>query len=185
MDAAHTSHATTNGTEVERATVSGGSNSAGRSTATTNGTDFLARINAAIRKTDEAYDIAAKKVGLSQSSFDILYTLRSIGEGCSQKDLSQASCTGKQTINSAIHRLQRNGILRLESGFGRTTLVYLTDKGKKMVRTRIDPVISAETAAAKSLPAQDQDALAKAFEDYAQTICAHLDHVHVHKQDIT
>jgi len=139
--------------------------------------DFLSRINTAIRRTDEAYDLAAKRVGLSSSSFDILYTLRSIGEGCSQKDLSEASYTGKQTINSAIHRLQRDGILRLESGFGRTTLVFLTDKGKQLVKERIDPVIQAEEYAAQALPLRDQDALVQAFEDYADTICKALGNV--------
>lgn len=139
--------------------------------------DFLTRINAAIRRTDEAYDIAAKHVGLSSSSFDILYTLRSIGEGCSQKDLAEASCTGKQTINSAIHRLEREGMLRLEAGFGRTTLVYLTVKGKQTVKERIDPVIRAEERAAQELPQQGQDALVKAFEDYADAICGSLEQI--------
>lgn len=49
-----------------------------------------------------------------------------------------------QTINSAIRRLEKDGIVCLEQGKGRNTVFCLTEKGKKFVAEKIDSLYEAE-----------------------------------------
>ena len=62
-----------------------------------------------VKAIDEAYDRTAKRCHLSPSSFDILYTLFAYGDGCTQKELYERCYDGKQTVNSAVHKMQRDG----------------------------------------------------------------------------
>ena len=76
-----------------------------------------------VKAIDEAYDRTAKRCHLSPSSFDILYTLFAYGDGCTQKELCERCYDGKQTVNSAVHKMQRDGLLQISAGTGRNTLM--------------------------------------------------------------
>ncbi|MFR1493246.1 MAG: MarR family transcriptional regulator [Eubacterium ventriosum] len=43
-------------------------------------------------------------MGLSDSAFDILYSIVDLGDGCSQSDICKYSCLSKQTVNSSIKK---------------------------------------------------------------------------------
>lgn len=50
----------------------------------------------------------------------------------------------RQTINSAIRKLETDGIVYLEPGKGRNTIVSLTEKGQKFALEKIYPLYEVE-----------------------------------------
>ena len=113
---------------------------------------MLRQVNSLWREVDWIYASVCSSMGLSESSFDILYTLYSIGEGCLQRDICSQMFSGKQTINSSIHKLVAQGYLELRRvPKGRGTRVYLTDAGRDLVERCIEPVACAELGALMDL----------------------------------
>ena len=86
----------------------------------------LKEFNEAFGKINEAYHEAAVKLGLSDTEMEIFYIFYIYGSGCRQSVLYKESGLTKSTVNSAIRKLQRDGILYLMPGEGRNTLVYAT-----------------------------------------------------------
>ncbi|NDR54530.1 MarR family transcriptional regulator [Actinomyces sp. 565] len=137
--------------------------------------DLQRAVNATIKRIEDAYHRAAQAAGLSDAAFDILYALHMTGEGCSQSRLCELCFTRKQTVNSAIKRLQHDGTVRLEPGPGRATLVYLTEQGHEVIAVRILPIINAELTALATLPAEQRAALANALTEHANSLVERLD----------
>ena len=67
----------------------------------------LREYNRIYKEVNDIYRDAASKFGLSNSVFDILYTICEVGEGCLQKDVCDATFIPTQTVNSAIRKLKR------------------------------------------------------------------------------
>lgn len=59
------------------------------------------------------YHTAALKMGLSDSEFRSLYTLAVNTPGYLQSALREATGMGRSTVNSALKKLEREGILTL------------------------------------------------------------------------
>ena len=58
------------------------------------------------------YHAAALKMGLSDSEFRILYTLAVNEPGYLQSALREATGMGRSTVNSALKKLEREGVPR-------------------------------------------------------------------------
>jgi DNA-binding MarR family transcriptional regulator len=132
------------------------------------------RINDLMKGVDDAYNRAAKNGGLTPSQFDILYALNE-GEGLTQKQICDKSYTGKQTVNAAIHKMEQEGLLRLEPGGGRSLLVYLTDSGRKLTDRVIEPICQAERSALESLSNADRSVLLDIMHRYSTDLTGRLD----------
>ena len=78
------------------------------------------------------YHEAAVKMGISDSVQNILYVICEQGNQCLQSEISKRTGISRQTINSAIRKLEKDEILYLEQGKGRNTIVCLTEKGEKI-----------------------------------------------------
>lgn len=105
---------------------------------------------------NQLYREAASRMGLSRSSFNVLYSVHYLGKGCLQKDICDTSCLPKQTVHSAVDKLVDEGLLRKESGSGRAVALYLTPAGEKFVEARIVPVVQAEQRAFESMSSEEQ-----------------------------
>lgn len=90
------------------------------------------------------YHEAAVKMGVSDSVQNILYVICEKGNKCLQSDISKLTGMSRQTINSAIRKLETDGIIYLEPGKGRNTIVCLTEKGKKFALEKIYPLYEVE-----------------------------------------
>lgn len=90
------------------------------------------------------YHEAAVKMGLSDSAQNILYVLCEREGRCLQSEISKLTGISPQTINSAIRRLEKEGVVYLEQGKGRNTILCLTEKGKKFVAEKIEPLYEVE-----------------------------------------
>lgn len=88
----------------------------------------VCRANALASELDAIYHRAAVKLGISDSAMFVLYTMDALGDGCQLQAVCRQCGIPKQTVNSALRRLEAEGILFLE-GQGRGKRVRLTDRG--------------------------------------------------------
>ena len=90
------------------------------------------------------YHEAAVKMGVSDSVQNILYVLCEKDGRCLQSEVSKLTGISRQTINSAIRNLEKDGIVYLEQGKGRNTILRLTEKGEKFAKEKMYPLYEAE-----------------------------------------
>lgn len=95
-----------------------------------NGYEKLRRINCLANEMDMLYHQAARKLGVSDSVLCVLYMIHEQGDGCLLRSICSDSGISKQTINSALRNLERDGILYLEQDKGKSKRIRLTEKGK-------------------------------------------------------
>ena len=92
--------------------------------------DKIYRINCLTEEVDSLYHQAAVKLGVSDSVLFVLYMLHISGEKCLLYDIYKLSGISKQTINSAVRKLENEEIVYLEKHNGKAKIVCLTEKGK-------------------------------------------------------
>ena len=102
----------------------------------------LKRFNLLQSKLDAIYHEAALKLGLSDSAMLILYTLCWCDGECMLGDIT--SVANKQTINSALRKLEADDIVRSETFAGRKKKLRLTDKGRAFVKDTVFLLIEVE-----------------------------------------
>ena len=90
------------------------------------------------------YHEAAVKIGVSDTVLDILYVLCEQEGQCLQSDIFRLTGISRQTINSAIRKLERDGLAYLKQGEGRNTLVCLTEKGRDFSAQKARPLFQIE-----------------------------------------
>lgn len=90
------------------------------------------------------YHEAAVKMGVSDSVQNILYVLCEKDGRCLQSEVSKLTGISRQTINSAIRNLEKDGIVYLEQGKGRNTILCLTEKGEKFAVEKMYPLYEVE-----------------------------------------
>ena len=90
------------------------------------------------------YHEAAVKMGVSDSVMNILYIICENGNQCLQSEISKLTGISRQTINSSIRKLEKEGIVYLEQGQGRNTIVCLTEAGQKFSSEKIYPLFEIE-----------------------------------------
>ena len=92
------------------------------------------------RRNQCLYHEAAVKTGISDSVQNILYVLCERDGQCLQSEISKLTGISRQTINSAIRKLEKEEIVYLKQGKGRNTILCLTEKGKKYSQEKIMPI---------------------------------------------
>lgn len=105
----------------------------------------LRRCNYLMSETESAYHEAASRFGLPESSMIVLYAICYAGNGCCPlRDICLNAGVSKQTINSALRRLEGEGAVRLEPGQGRGKNVRLTEKGRALAERTVLPLMRIE-----------------------------------------
>jgi len=132
--------------------------------------EHLRNYNQAYLKMDELYHGYAVKCGLSDCSFWILYILCEAGEGCSQKDLCKMLSVSKQTIHSAIRKLEQDGIVFLKAGNGKDKYIYLTETGKKFVEEKIGAIMKVENETFQRMGEEEARELQRLTWHYANLL---------------
>ena len=128
------------------------------------------------RDIDSMYHELAVRLDLSDSSFDILYAIVRLGEGCTQKDIGTEVLLSKQTLNTSIHKLAKQGLLELRSE-GRTTQIFLTPQGRKVVKQKINPVFDAESCALETIGTHDANEFLRILKAYQEALRSALEAV--------
>lgn len=90
------------------------------------------------------YHAAAARMGISDSALSVLYVVCECGGSCLQSEIYKQTGASRQTVNSAIRRLEKDGVAYLEQGQGRSTVVRLTKRGARAAARTARRVIEAE-----------------------------------------
>lgn len=135
---------------------------------------MLLAFNAAMKHVDDVYRRAVRQYGLSECAFWILYTLR-VERPYTQAGLCEFLHEPKQTVNSALKKLEAEGFLVLSAGDDqRSKRVRLTEKGEQLARTCADRVAEAEACAIGSMSPDDRAALIRLTELYGTLLSEQL-----------
>lgn len=126
----------------------------------------LEEYNYLYKEIEDVYHNLARKIGISDSAFDILYTIAALGDGCLQKDIAAKNSLSKQTVNSSIHNLEIEGLLSLAPGKGRDKHICLTEKGRAFLETHIFPIIEMENEVFSVLTPEETEMLLKLSRKY-------------------
>lgn len=123
-------------------------------------------LNRLTKAISELYHDVSAKIGVSESIFDIFYAIAALGEGCCQKDICTYAFTSKQTIHSAIRKLEAEDFICMEPKKGREMAIFLTPKGQAFMETRIAPVIDIENRVFTQMGAEESDMLLHLTRNY-------------------
>ena len=128
------------------------------------------------REQNQLYRDVATSFGIFESAFSILYAIFLAGEkGISQRDICVQMCIGKQTVNSSIHKLEREGVVVLESGPGRRGLLaHLTPVGLELAERTIVPMIEAELAALREFDDRELELALLLGRRYTDALRSHF-----------
>ena len=102
------------------------------------------RYNYMISEINAIYHDLAVRTGLSDSAQSVLYAICESGEKCLQSDIYKQTDVSRQTINTAIRRLEKDGLVYLEQGQGRNTIVCLTEAGRAFTNQKVRPLLKLE-----------------------------------------
>lgn len=125
----------------------------------------MQRFNFLSREIDSAYSNAARKLGLTDSAFHILYTLADSGGECGISDICGYGIS-KQTVNSALRRLEGEGMIYLENSDGKRKNVCLTEKGRMLSENTVMKIISIENEIFSSWKKSETDMYIELTERY-------------------
>ena len=134
---------------------------------------LLSRLNQADKLLDDLYHHYAQRHGLSDSAFWILYIAVTQDEESTQKDICQLWSYSKQTVNSALKRLEEQGVLFLQPQVTnrKNKTVMFTEAGLRYARRVVEPLLQAEEAAFLHFSAEEQQQLLTLMQkrgDYLQ-----------------
>lgn len=105
----------------------------------------LKRLNHLQCETSVVYSEMSSVFGQSDSVMQILYTIcDSGGESCLLRDICLLTGMHKQTLNSALRKLEDEQVVYLEPVGGKNKRVCLTEKGKQLAAQTAGRVIDAE-----------------------------------------
>lgn len=135
------------------------------------------RCNYLLNETDAAYHEAAIRFGLSDSCMIVLYTICDAGEPCPLRDICRYAGVSKQTINSALRRLEADGMIYLENTDGKNKAVYLTDEGRKLAERTAAKIIAMENDIFSSWTSEDVAQYLSLTERYLQDFRERLQHL--------
>lgn len=134
-------------------------------------TDTLFQYNEIIKENDDIYRHLAKSFGMPECTFWILYSLRANPDPLTQSELCRLLYEPKQTIHSALKKLENEGYLVLtQGGDRRSKVITLTAKGEALASGTIDAVISAEEQALFSLNESEQNLFLHLFHKYTDAL---------------
>lgn len=130
----------------------------------------MKEFNRIFKECNHIYHEIALKLGMSDSGFDILYTICELGDGCLQKNICEATLLSKQTIHSSVRKLEKDGYLFLKSGKGRDMQIFLTEAGKALVEEKISLAIQAENLAFTDMTEEEQREFLQLNKKYADSL---------------
>ena len=130
----------------------------------------LRRYNYLFSETNAAYHEMSARLGLSDSAAQILYTICNNGDSCPLSEICRLSGISKQTVNSALRKLEREGLVYLETYVGRRKMVCLTEQGKVRAEQTVVRLIGIENGILDSWSGEELALYLKLTERYLEEL---------------
>ena len=102
------------------------------------------RINYLHSEINNVFHEMSQQMGLSDSVSCILYTICNFGDSCLLTDIINMTGIPKQTVNSALRKMEGDGYLQLETTQTRRKKVVLTEAGKLLTQKTAEQMIRME-----------------------------------------
>ncbi|MDE6845291.1 MAG: MarR family transcriptional regulator [Lachnospiraceae bacterium] len=115
----------------------------------------LRRYNYLINEINASYHELSLTLGLSDSAMIVLYAICDNDGSCLLKDICRNSGVSKQTINSALRKLESENIIYLESAGMKNKKVCLTEHGKLLSNRTAGQIIEMENEIFSSWAKED------------------------------
>lgn len=135
----------------------------------------IRKINYLISEMDALYHLASLKMGISDSVSIVLYAIYDSGNGCLLSDVYKKSGISKQTVNSAVRKLETEEILYLEQHTGRSKRIFLTDRGKTFVRETVARLYEAEAGVFDTWREEEVNTYINLMKKYADCLRQQVD----------
>lgn len=135
----------------------------------------LRHINGMLSEISSIYEKLLLSKNVPEGIFIVLSSILDLGEGCLQKDISEISYLNKKTVNSAIKKLQKEGLIELKAGKYPNMHIYLTEEGQFYMREKIIPIIEVERKALELMPANEFETLVDSYRKYIDNFREHVD----------
>lgn len=119
-----------------------------------------------------SYHEAAVKMRLPDSEFWILYALVTNEPMLPQTELTFVTGISKTTINSALKKMEREGLLELTPGGGRSTCARLTEAGHQLAEKTVCRLVALENQIYESWSPEEQAMLIELNRDYSKKLAA-------------
>ncbi len=132
-------------------------------------------LNAVMNAIDALYHKAATKLGISDTESTVLYMLYEQGGECSQRDFYAESGVSRSTINTAIKRMEREGMIGLKAKDGRSTWIFLTEKGKEKAANTVERIIALENSIFDSWTEEDRMTAIRLNRDFLERFAAGME----------
>lgn len=126
----------------------------------------LSRVNRLVKKQEELYHQCAKRAGLTDTQFWVLYALCEEDAPLCQNSFCENWCYSKQTVNASVASLEKLGLLRLTyaEGSRKQKDITLTEEGEHFCDAHIRRLLRAESTALMHLSAAEREAFFKTLE---------------------
>lgn len=135
----------------------------------------LAEYNSIVKENDELYRNIAKKMGLSDCAFWILYALREDNAELTQSEICHFFYQPKQTVNSALKKMESDGYIELHNiNDRRSKQIKLTLKGIELAKGTVDRVIAVEQNAFSGLTDKEQEMFICLFQKYTDLLFGNI-----------
>lgn len=140
-----------------------------------NENERLRKFNTLCNELDCMYHEIANNRGLSDSAYEILRAILVLGDGCTQTNIFKSSYINKQTVNTSINKLEKNGIVYFKKDNGKENKIYLTKKGKEFLEEKIIPIEKIENNIFADFSKAEYDTLIKVVSKYINEMKNKLD----------
>lgn len=139
----------------------------------------LAEYNQLYKEMDEIYHLYAKKHGVSDTTLWLMYSLYLNDAENTQSEICSAWHYPPQTINSALKRMEKQGLILLDAvpGNQKNKLIKLSEKGREMIEKAIAPLVEAEQKAFQGLKPKEKAALFALTRKYTQLLRSQMDKI--------
>lgn len=135
----------------------------------------LKRLNSILSEVDNLYQSLLKAHNVSEGEYVVMFAINELGEGCSQKDISENGYASKKTINSIIKKFEKDGILQLKPAKYPSMQIFLTDKGRTFMRDSIIPILKLESNVLDDVPENEFEALAQCYRKHLNAFRYHVE----------
>lgn len=138
----------------------------------TNVSRGLFEFNNIFKESDNIYRGFARWCGLSECAFWILYCLRTEYTEATQSGICGGLFISKQTINSALKKLEEQGYIELRHAGGdrRSKEIAFTKAGLKLCKNTVDRLIEVENDTLLDLPENERENFLKLFRKHTEML---------------
>lgn len=124
-----------------------------------------AQYNLLLQECNAIYHDAASAAGISDCAFRILYMLEDTDGTRRQNEIAQAASMPPQTVNSALKKLEKDGLVLLTGSRGKAgKKIELTPSGRQFIQKHILPVKQAEDEVAASFSESEIETFMRLLE---------------------